>query len=185
MSEKYERRATVAYDPGRRPVDGITVAVKFPPAIFQKLTQARAMSGLSSVKDVIRVALDKHVETLRLVQEGYRIFAAPEDFRAGNTVPITPEWQAADSSDLSRETVITEMKLGLGPEELRFIDEIQDLLGLGQSDISTPVLQSVLAYFWMLDRQQKGYPSIHAVKEAPPRCAELRFDRESLRIVGG
>jgi len=185
MSEKYERRATVAYDPGRRPVDGITVSVKFPPAIFQKLTRARVMSGAAGIKDVIRAALNKHVETLRLVQEGYRIFAAPEDFRSKNTVPITPQWQPAAPGDLSGEAVIAEIKLGFGPEELRLLDDIQDMLGLGQSDISTPVIQAVLAYFWMLDRQENGYPSIHAVKDAPPRCAELRFDRETLLIVSG
>ena len=184
MSEKYERRATVAYDRGRRPVDGITVSVKFPPAIFQKLTQARVLSGATSIKEVIRAALDKHVETLRLVQEGYRIFAAPEDFRSQNTVPITPEWQNVGEVDLSQEPVIAEVKLAFGPEELRFIDALQDMLGIGQSDISTPVIQAVLAYFWMLDRQQNGYPSIHAVKDAPPRCAELKFDRDTLLLTG-
>ena len=88
--EKYERKATVAFDPGRRQVDGISVAVKFPPAVFRKLIQVKAMSHASDLKATIRAALDKHVETLRLVQEGYRIFAAPEDFTAENTVAISP-----------------------------------------------------------------------------------------------
>jgi len=184
--EKYERKATVAFDPGRRHVDGISVAVKFPPAVFRKMLQVKAMSGAADLKEVIRTSLDKHVGTLRLVQEGYRIFAAPEDFTAENTVAITPEWQSIDADDVGgQEQVITEIQLGFEAADLKLITELQEDMGLGQRDISTPVIQSVLATFWMLDKQRKGFPSIHAVKEAPPRCAELKFDRDTLMIIGG
>jgi hypothetical protein len=183
--EKYERKATVAFDPGRRPRGGIEVSVKFPPAVFRKILQVKAMSSAQTIKDVIRAALDKHVETLRLLQEGYRIFAAPADFTDENTVAITPEWESLDEIEVDSQDVITEVQLGFEAQDLKLLSEIQEAMGLGHREISTPVIQSVLATFWMLDKQQNGYPSIHAVKDAPPRCAELKFDRDSLMIVGG
>jgi hypothetical protein len=155
--------------------------------VFRKILQVKALSGADSIKAVITAALDKHVETLRLVQEGYGIFAAPEDFTAQNTVAITPQWESLDPAEVEGQdiTVITEVQLGFEARDLRLLAEIQEALGLGQGDINTPVIQSVLATFWMLDKQQKGFPSIHAVKHAPPRCAELKFDRDSLMILGG
>jgi hypothetical protein len=143
------------------------------------------MTGAADLKEVFLAALDKHVETLRLLMEDYRIFAAPADFSDDNTVQMSPDLKSVDASEVDAGDVITEMRFGFEVAELRLIAEIQDMLMLGSTDISTPVTQAVMAYFWMLDKQSRGYPSIHAVKEAPPRCLELVFDRSTLLIEGG
>lgn len=183
--KKYERTETVAYDPGRRRLDGIDVSVKLTPAIHGMSLSIKRMTGAASLKAVFLAALDKHVGTLRLVMEDYRIFAAPADFSDENTVQMTTELMSVDASEVDDSAVITEMRFGFEVAELKLIAEIQDMLMLSSADISTPVIQAVMAYFWMLDKQAKGFPSIHAVKDAPPRCVELVFDRSSLLIEGG
>jgi hypothetical protein len=183
--KKYERAETVAYDPGRQRRDGIDISVKLTPAIHGKALAIKRMTGAQGLKEVFLAALDKHVETLRLLMEDYRIFAAPAEFSDENTVPMTPECRSVDAAEVDESDVITEMRFGFEVAELKLIAEIQEMLALGSTDISTPVTQAVMAYYWMLDKQAKGYPSIHAVKEAPPRCAELVFDRATLLIEGG
>ncbi len=183
--KKYERKETVAYDPGMQRQDGIQVSVKLTPAIHGKALAIKRMTRADDLKAVFLAALDKHVGTLRLVMEDYRIFAAPADFADDNTVQMTPELQSVDASEVDDSDVITEMNFGFEVAELKLIAEIQDMLMLGSTDISTPVSQSVMAYFWMVDKQSKGFPSIHAVKDAPPRCVELVFDPGSLLIEGG
>lgn len=183
--KKYERTETVAYDPGHQRLDGIDVSVKITPAIHGKALAIKRMTDAPDLKAVFLAALDKHVGTLRLVMEDYRIFAAPEEFSDDNTVQVTPELKSVDASEVDGSDVITEMRFGFEVAELKLIAEIQDMLMLGSTDISTPVSQAVMAYFWMLDKQAKGYPSIHAVKEAPPRCVELVFDPSTLLIDWG
>jgi len=183
--KKYERTETVAYDPGRQRRDGIDVSVKLTPAIHSKALDIRRITGVPNLKAVFLAALDKHVGTLRLVMEDYRIFAAPEDFGDENSVPVTTAIKSVDAAEVDADDVITEMRFGFEVVELKLIAEIQDMLMLGSTDISTPVTQAVMAYFWMLDKQANGYPSIHAVKEAPPRCVELVFNQSTLLIEGG
>jgi len=183
--KKYERTATVAYDPGRQRRDGIDISVKLTTAIHAKALSIKRMTAAANLKAVFLAALDKHVGTLRLVMEDYRIFAAPAEFSDDNTVQMTPQLKSVDASEVDDSDVITEMRFGFEVAELKLIAEIQDMLMLSSTDISTPVSQAVMAYFWMLDKQGKGYPSIHAVKEAPPRCVELVFDRGTLLIEGG
>lgn len=183
--KKYERAETVAYDPGRQRRDGIDISVKLTPAVHAKALAIKRMTGALNIKAVFLAALDKHVETLRLLMEDYRVFAAPSDFSDDNTVKMTPELKSVDASEVDDSDVITEMRFGFEVAQLKLIAEIQDMLMLGSTDVSTPVSQAVLAYFWMLDKQAKGFPSIHAVKDAPPRCMELVFDRSTLLIEGG
>ena len=181
----YERTTTIAFDPGLVKRDGIDVNVKLPTVIHNMALFIRQNTEVRTLKEVFLMALEKHVETLRLVLEGYRIFAAPTDFSSTSAVHMTPDLKSVDASEVDEEDVMAEMHIGMSVKELKLIREIQDMLMLGTTDISAPVSQAIMAYFWMVDKQQKGYPSIHAVRDAPPRCVELFFDPETLLVESG
>ncbi|MFH2008031.1 MAG: hypothetical protein ABI333_15725 [bacterium] len=185
MTERYERVITIAFDPGVVRRDGIDVSVKLPTVIHKMALEIRQLTDAKTLKDVFLAALDKHVETLRLLLEGYRIFAAPADFSSTSAVSVTPDLKSVDATELDEADIATEMRIGMSVTELKLIREIQDMLFLGTTDISAPVSQAVMAYYWMIDKRRKGFPSIHAVREAPPRCVELFFDPETMLIESG
>lgn len=164
---------------------GVQLRLKFPAAIFNKLLEIKKRLGLDELHDLYVIALEKYLEILKLVINGYHIFATARTGIEG--IDLDPGTIAITGKVLiDKVKVVTEVTPRFSAAELSIYMQVEKIFKNTVKpedipDMSTIFVEAITIIVWRVDRNSAG-ESVKADKNPPQGVIRLPFDRKTLLI---
>jgi hypothetical protein len=164
---------------------GVEIKVRFPTSVFDKLCQTKQLIGAANFTEVFKRAIQRHLEILKLVKRGHRIFATRENPSDRRSIELALDIK--EPAVEIEEIEVTKVRLKFSVDELQQLREIQKILQVEVGDTSTPLIESIASYCWMVDKKHQGFKAILIIAlkslKPPSRSVELKFDEETLLLA--